>query len=419
MYFVNYYNEHDPRAAAWIRELIAAGEIPPGDVDERSITEVKPHEITHYTQHHFFAGIAGWPLALRLAGIPDSRRIATASLPCQPFSAAGQQKGAGDDRHLWPVFFNLAKECGFERIFGEQVARAIGFNWLDGISADLEAAGYTVGSIVLGAHSVGAPHRRQRLYWVADAPDRRRTEHEREPRERGDKGPPDATEYSRTGRNTPSHRDDDPRARPHRLADSERTRLEGQPRHERDGDEPGRERADATRPTAESGRAGVTVAQGDAKSGGRREQRDAPQQGRSGHPDSADSKYGGIPPYPTERMDDPTSPRRDGTFREAEGEARNKARMRLPRAGCPWDNYTIIPCRDGKSRRIPRLAQPIFQSDPDGVSAGVDGGWLQSDGTIFPLAKGVQGRTGLLRGAGNAIVPQLAAEFIRACEDIL
>lgn len=165
---MNWYNDNDPRAAAWLRELIKAGHIAPGVVDERSISEIKPDELREYNQCHFFAGIGGWSYALRLAGIGDDDRFWTASLPCQPFSGAGAQEGAGDDRHLWPIFYRLVAECAPQRIVGEQVARAIGFNWLDGISADLEKTGHAVVSCVLGAHSVGAPHIRQRIYWFAD-----------------------------------------------------------------------------------------------------------------------------------------------------------------------------------------------------------------------------------------------------------
>lgn len=173
---MNFYNDNDPKVCAWTRELVAAGLIPDGVVDCRSITDIQPHELNGYTQCHFFCGIAGWPYALGLAGWPVDRPVWTASLPCQPFSAAGEGRGEGDDRHLWPVFARLARECRPQCIIGEQVARAVGFQWLDAVSADLEAEGYAVGAAVLGAHSAGAPHVRQRLYWVADLERQRRQE---------------------------------------------------------------------------------------------------------------------------------------------------------------------------------------------------------------------------------------------------
>lgn len=121
---MHYYNDHDPGACAWLRELIADGIIPNGVVDERSITEVKSSELVGFTQCHFFAGIGGWAYALRLAGWPDDRPVWTGSCPCQPFSAAGKQRGTADERHLWPVFAELIRECRPKTVFGEQVASA-------------------------------------------------------------------------------------------------------------------------------------------------------------------------------------------------------------------------------------------------------------------------------------------------------
>ena len=163
-----YYNEHEPYAAQWLRNLIAAGHIAPGDVDARDIQEVMPDDLTGYVQCHFFAGLGGFSYALRLAGWPDDRPVWTGSCPCQPFSTAGKRAGTDDPRHLWPSWFRLIRECRPVTALGEQVASAIAHGWLDGVSADLEAEGYTVGAVVLGAHSVGAPHIRQRLWWVAE-----------------------------------------------------------------------------------------------------------------------------------------------------------------------------------------------------------------------------------------------------------
>ena len=164
-----YYNEIDPKAAAWLRELIRVNAIAPGVVDERSIVDVKPGELSDFTQCHFFAGIGGWSYALRLAGWPDDRPVWTGSCPCQPFSAAGKAGGFADERHLWPDFYRLIRKLEPGVVFGEQVASPLGLGWLDSVLADLEASDYAGAAFDLCAAGVGAPHIRQRLYWVGHA----------------------------------------------------------------------------------------------------------------------------------------------------------------------------------------------------------------------------------------------------------
>lgn len=168
-----YYNEFDPKAAAWLRVLIKEGLIANGDVDERNIVEVKDGDIAGYSQCHWFAGIGGWSYALRLAGVADSEPVWTASLPCQPFSVAGKGLGKVDERHLLPHFIELVRQSKPKRLFGEQVEGAVRHGWLDDLQAAMEGEGYTVGAAVLGAHSVGSFHQRQRLYWVAESNDKR------------------------------------------------------------------------------------------------------------------------------------------------------------------------------------------------------------------------------------------------------
>ena len=85
-----YYNEIDPFAAQWLRNLIAAGHIAPGDVDERSILDVRADDLRGYRQCHFFAGIGVWSYALRQAGWSDDEEVWTGSCTCQPFSDAGR-----------------------------------------------------------------------------------------------------------------------------------------------------------------------------------------------------------------------------------------------------------------------------------------------------------------------------------------
>lgn len=164
-----YYNEFEPFAAAWLRELIKEGVIADGEVDTRSIADVTGADLAGFTQCHFFAGIGGWSYALRLAGWPDDRPVWTGSCPCQPFSVAGKRKGKEDARDIWPLFGRLITERRPAIVFGEQVASQAGRIWFSGIRTDLEALGYSVGAADLSAAGVSAPHIRQRLYWMANA----------------------------------------------------------------------------------------------------------------------------------------------------------------------------------------------------------------------------------------------------------
>ena len=275
-----YYNEFEPFAARWLRELIREGLIPEGDVDDRSITDVEPADLKDYTQCHFFAGIGGWAYATRLARWPDSRPIWTGSPPCQPFSAAGKRLGTDDERHLWPVWFNLVRECRPPTIFGEQVSAAVRHGWLDQLQDDLEDSDYAVASVIVPASGVGALHKRDRLWFVAYRD------------EQGSQG-------------WVSRRQDQER--------------EVERRHLGCGS------------TADS------VA----------------------YSDNAGQRADGGPIQQDQRDN-------------------------------PWGCCEAVQCKDGKVRLIP--------TEPE----------------IFPLADGIPNRVGTLRGAGNAIVPQVAAEIMKA-----
>ena len=164
-----YYNEHEPFAAQWLRNLIAAGHIADGDVDERDIMDVEPVELFGYDQCHFFAGIGVWSHALRRAGWVDDRPVWTGSCPCQPFSTAGAGLGFADERHLWPYWHHLISECRPSILFGEQVSGSRTGAWLDLVQDDMEGLDYAFGAIPFAAGGIGAPHIRERIYWVADA----------------------------------------------------------------------------------------------------------------------------------------------------------------------------------------------------------------------------------------------------------
>ena len=395
-----YYNEHDAYAAAWLRNLIAAGHIAPGDVDARDIQDVTPDDLTGYTQCHFFAGIGGWSYALRLAGWSDDRPVWTGSCPCQPFSAAGKRAGTDDPRHLWPSWVRLIRECRPVTAIGEQVASAIAHGWLDGVSADLEAEGYTVGAVVLGAHSVGAPHIRQRVWWVAHAeaarlPHRGARPVQPEPREgRGaDGGLADA---ERAERRAVDH------ARGNERLDGVSPRQEGAGRTRSGGEAGGLGDArhsaqsplgaisggtDATEPERGTGGLGDAAPHGRVEerqdTGGRCER--SATQGREQRPWD-DSELSGLADARRGRDERGLRPRdTSGSARTAESDGDQRQRS----GADPWRSSERIPCADGRARRIPQSG-------------------------IFPLAHGVSGRVGQLRAYGNAICPQVAAVFIRA-----
>ena len=279
---MNYYNEWDSFAAEWLKQLIKDGLIPDGEVDSRSIADVRPEDLKGFTQCHFFAGIGGWSRALQLAGWSPDRPVWTGSPPCQSFSTAGSRKGKDDERHLWPVFFDLIRECQPPTVFGEQVAAAIRFGWLDDLQNDFEAEGYASGAFVLPSGSIGAYHKRDRLFFAAK-----------------------------------------------RVADSNNLG------HER------------------SAGVGWEAQRGTEHSG-------------------------------SVSMADSLSERPEGFCGSGEKRITEHSQIRF------WEDSEVIYCRDGKYRSIP------------------------TEPALFPLAHGISNRVGILRGAGNAIVPQAAAEIIKA-----
>lgn len=107
-----YYNEIDPYCCEWLELLMFMGLIPEGRVDSRPVQKVKPEEIKGYAQVHLFAGMGGWPCALRMAGWPDERGIWTGSCPCQPFSVAGKGGGQRIDGIYGPTCIDSFVEDG-------------------------------------------------------------------------------------------------------------------------------------------------------------------------------------------------------------------------------------------------------------------------------------------------------------------
>lgn len=358
-----YFNEHDPNAAQWIRELF-----PDAVVDARDIQEVTGADFAGHRRVHFFAGIAGWEYALRLAGVPDDFPVTTGSCPCQPFSVAGKGKGVDDERHLWPEFFRLIKESGPVLVFGEQVGKRAGREWLAGVQADLESAGYTFGAANLPAAGVGAPHIRERLYWGAawmGSPIHARLEglgaslRER-PVDRG--GREQVAEAGRAGAE--------------RLSVPDSAGLYGQEVHLRP-----RESRQAVPDTARGGGPDWV-----GHSSGHDERRD-PVPELHGEREQARGPGGDS----AERLGEPCEPR---------------GRWDAGARGF-WSDYDVAHFTDGKARRVEPSSFPLVNGLPRGVGYSGD---PRSPEYVHSTA---EARVMRLKGYGNAIVPELAAVFIR------
>ncbi len=331
---MNYYNEWDPQAAAWLRELISERLIPRGLVDERSITEVKVEDLGGFTQCHFLAGIGGWPLALQLAGVDHRTPLWTGSPPCQPFSAAGKQLGQFDPRHLAPVFLDLISECRPPVLFGEQVAPAIAKSWMCDLQAHLEGEDYAVGFAVLPACSVGAPHKRDRLFFGANRLAYASSVYDNKRHGDAQYGRQNEAEQTWLGLGNDG------------VADTMREQFD------RSGSSGSARRTKSTDGNA-------IVGQADSESSGRGEK-----QSNSGRG--------------AERVSERETIVRTWSDFTSNTDTHHGF----------WSDADWLGCRDGKFRPV-------------------------EPGT-FPLANGIPARVGRLRGYGNAIVPEVAAEFVRA-----
>lgn len=98
--------------------------------------------------------------------------ILTGGFPCQPYSNAGKRLGKEDDRHLWPHMLRAVREVKPRFVVGENVSGLVSWNEgmvFDEVHADLEAEGYEVQAVLLPACGKNAPHRRERVWFIANA----------------------------------------------------------------------------------------------------------------------------------------------------------------------------------------------------------------------------------------------------------
>ena len=98
--------------------------------------------------------------------------IVVGGFPCQPFSVAGARKGTDDNRHLWPEMFRIIKELKPRWVIGENVRGIISIQngmVFENVCTDLEGEGYEVRAFNIPAAGVGAPHKRERIWIVANS----------------------------------------------------------------------------------------------------------------------------------------------------------------------------------------------------------------------------------------------------------
>jgi DNA (cytosine-5)-methyltransferase 1 len=380
-----WYNEIDPFSAGWLRALIAAGEIAPGVVDERDIRDVRPADLDGFDQLHFFAGIGTWSYALRRAGWPDDRPVWTGSCPCQPFSAAGGRTGFADERHLWPAWHYLVAQRRPAVVLGEQVASGDGLGWLDLVQADLEDADYACGALDSCSAGFGAPHIRQRLWFVAQRLDDAF----------GDRQPTwrhDHSEHERFFAGAIVEL--------RRLGDARFARLEG---HAGNGHVLDQRRwfpSEQARSLAQASGAGGLA---DA-----RRLVGAPQR------IEAASIRGGGGGARHVALDVAAPHGADRGLADADQEGRELI-------AAPWRLHgRRAPRHDLDGRSIAGRPGPVngHWADADWIFCR-DGRWRPIEPGSFPLAHGVTGRVGRLRGYGNAINAEAAAAFVRAAMQCL
>lgn len=373
---------------------------------------------------------------------------------CQPFSQAGQRKGIKDERHLWPELYRLIRQCRPQCVFGEQVAGKDGELWLSGIQTDLESQNYSLGALSLVAAGcgeeaqgwvrygdrtvvervlVGAPHIRQRLYWVANSRCYGNERRLRHPETHGATGAPEGEAWQRERRGLESGRG----VSVNGMADAEHSQRRAINEHRQegcDGPNGGREETHgqlgARGEVCDIGGLGDTAIGGDGSLAGQ------PGSGAEASVADRGSGLSGGVEYATGRRANAAQQSRQRHGPERAGAAGGLAHADVPhqdgrpsggqqplhqqRDGCrAWSDFYIIPCLDGKARRAQLRIFKMAHRSPGGMGEMCAEGQDTQEEVVWPLALREDNRMGRLRGYGNAIVAPLAAEFIRAYMDCM
>jgi DNA (cytosine-5)-methyltransferase 1 len=400
-----FYNEIEPFCVEWMQNLMTGNVITPGYVEPKSITEITPDELEKYQRCHFFSGIGVWDYALRQAGWPDDIEVWTGSCPCQGFSCAGKRRGFDDERHLWPAWFKLIKARQPLFIFGEQVASKDALAWLDLVCDDLESEGYTVRAFDLCASGFGAPHIRQRLFWMAHAERRRITGGNiRRPGESGNEM------EEQENRENIANKSCNRCKNVNRMAYSEPERRRGR------GD--GNQAGDGGEVQAER-RSGISGGMGDSKiSEIRSFNRKSEQEGQSQKQIRGSGISGGLGNAIDKGLQ---RQQRDEHDRDKPGRKRENETGHASATG-PVNGFWSrdaewIPCTDNTARPIECGTFPLAYIMPRSIRQiqpriqGISG---MAEFNDESLKRAKRNRIGRIKAYGNAIVAEVAIEFIKS-----
>ena len=428
------------------------------EIDGRKVNDSGHYQVIEYATARSYVddGLHGWSTVRSVTPTGQAKPVFNIEVEgdnsyvadgivvhnCQPFSAAGKGKGFDDERHLWPAFFWLISQCRPETVFGEQVASKDGLGWWDVVSADLERADYACGAFDLCAPGVGAFHIRQRLYWVAntDSPGRQwagQTQSEgwrchpvpaggeqadgladselrgcqRESKLSSSRPQQTMDSSARIGISVSSHGSGSST-----MADSqcpERGPITPGGKGEQHGAIGERQAPSGSANGGETGPLANPSSQRrqqDPRSPLSHEAADG-RTGRHGgepnpdHQPSGDGENGGT-------VDHPSSGRFQGgwagVLQSSHEPNQRDILERTSGSANPWADPIWLPCADGKTRPVEPSIQPLVNGLPRGVG-------YSGDPCVQTAQNTAEGRVMRLKGYGNAIVPQLAAEFVSAC----
>ena len=301
--------------------------------------------------------------------------IITGGFPCQPFSVAGKQQGTGDDRHLWPEMFRIIKAFKPRFAIGENVRGIV--NIQDGVvfetvCTDLESEGYEVQPFNIPAASVGAPHRRERIWFIAVRED--------------------ATNTNGNGEKWNKSQD----RQGSRIEQNSSTNV-GDTEHNGS-------------PTSEIGRGNEKINGGAEERQNKSfelERTSRSEDNGNVSENVADTENGRGQPSQSERWQG--TERGSINSRGIEGERKNFSETNKKLADTNGEGLEGF----GQSSR--QLSKTFFATDSsEERQRTMDQGWWSVEPNVGRVANGVSGRVHRLRGLGNSIVPQIVEEIGKA-----